>query len=237
MAASALLAAAFISTGSGGPAPSLRQDVVIDHDRLFLGDVADLSLLPTGLRARARLIEIARGPHGRTEGSVTDTWLVARARAQMPVLAYWLPEAKGVAIRVTYRSSRQNGGERGAPVSGRRCLVVVEPLRAGESPVPGKFEKAACTTGSVARTFRYDASSQSVRTIRSIDAGEIVPAFAGYDVDAVRRGDQITLVTIAGPVRVERTVEALQSAYKGQKLFARSQDGDVFPVRYPGRGQ
>lgn len=49
---------------------------------------------------------------------------------------------------------------------------------------------------------------------------------------AVRRGDHLRLATGAGPVRVERDVEALQAARDGQRLFVRAADGKTWSVRY-----
>ena len=50
--------------------------------------------------------------------------------------------------------------------------------------------------------------------------------------DAIHRGDHLHLTTIAGPVRVEREVEALQSARDGQRLFVRAADGQTLSVVY-----
>jgi len=49
---------------------------------------------------------------------------------------------------------------------------------------------------------------------------------------AVRRGDHLRLATVAGPVRVERDVEALQPARDGQRLFVRAADGKTLSVVY-----
>jgi len=49
---------------------------------------------------------------------------------------------------------------------------------------------------------------------------------------AVRRGDHLRLATTAGPVRVERDVEALQAARNGQRLFVRAADGKTLSVVY-----
>lgn len=59
-------------------------------------------------------------------------------------------------------------------------------------------------------------------------------AHAGNDAaaEAVRPGQKLHVVTELGTVRVERDVEALQTARPGQRLFVRSADGQVFSIRY-----
>lgn len=229
--------ATLLISGVNGPSLSWRTHALIDHPVLLLEDVADLSILPDELRERARSLPIAsvRADHGAMR--LSDTAILARIRRQMPVLVHWLPEASGVAIAVHYRRASHGPDALSPKNPGRSCLAAVQSLATGEISLPNKFAAAACPERGVRRAFRYDAARGVTQTIRRIHAGEIVPFFAGFDSRSVMPGDRLTLVTMAGPVTVQREVEAMQSAHDGQKLFVRSKDNEVFAVRYRESGQ
>ena len=75
-----------------------RGEVTLDHRRAVLGDIADLSALPSRARARASTLEIGE-VRGRA-GDVSVAPLLARLRARMPLLGCFLPRSPAQRVRV-----------------------------------------------------------------------------------------------------------------------------------------
>jgi hypothetical protein len=61
-------------------------------------------------------------------------------------------------------------------------------------------------------------------------AAKVSHARAAAPEPAIRRGAALHLVSRAGPVRIERSVTALQAS-RGKRVFVRDADGTVFAVR------
>lgn len=75
-------------------------DAVIEDDTLRLGQVADLSSLPAGLRGKADALPLARVAQTADAAVVPTAYLVGQARARMPALTRWLPPATSDIVRL-----------------------------------------------------------------------------------------------------------------------------------------
>jgi flagella basal body P-ring formation protein FlgA len=111
------------------------------------------------------------------------------------------------------------------------CLRVLKPVPQGSIIQSQNFIAAPCGTP-LERSFAYERANGAVQATRDLSGGEIVPAYAGYAPKSVAPGETLTLVVRLGAVRVARQVEALQAAGPGERLFVRSEDGQVLSVRY-----
>lgn len=93
-------------TMQAGPAAApiaFRETVEVDAAELKLGDIADVSKLPSYLRIKAaklRLYAMPKGVH-----RFDHVQLASRARSLMPTLGPWLSEAQGELV--AYRGARQ----------------------------------------------------------------------------------------------------------------------------------
>jgi hypothetical protein len=112
------------------------------------------------------------------------------------------------------------------------CLKAIAPLTRSDVARRDAFVSAPCQATNASRTFFYDRPTGAARLARDVAAGEVVPNFPGADQQKVFPGDALTLVVAIGNVRIERAVEALQSAARGQKLFVEDHEGRVLSVRY-----
>ncbi len=115
-----------------------------------------------------------------------------------------------------------------------RCLKALAPLAAGAIASSGDFAPADCPAGRIAAAFRHDRAGSATHLARDVARAEIVPAFPEFGVGMARPGQKLRLVAVSGAVRVEREVEAMQSARPGQRLFVRDSDGRILSVRYAG---
>ena len=113
-----------------------------------------------------------------------------------------------------------------------RCLQALVPLAADSVPQAAQFAPAACPSGAAASAFHHDAALGVTRLARAVVPGEIVAPYPEFGTDMVLPGQMLRLVVASGAARVERQVEALQSARPGQHLFVRAGDGQILSVRY-----
>jgi hypothetical protein len=113
-----------------------------------------------------------------------------------------------------------------------RCLKVLKPLAADSVPASVDFAPTDCTSDKVGEAFRYDPIGKATRLARPVAAGDVVSVYPEFGVDMVMPGERLRLVVASGQARIEREVEALQSARPGQRLFVRTADGEILSVRY-----
>ena len=113
-----------------------------------------------------------------------------------------------------------------------QCLRALSALVAGSVPQTANFTPIKCPPLRPAAAFRYDRMQGSSRLSRSIAQDETVPLFPEFDLNVARPGQKLRMIILMGAVRIERQVEALQTARPGQKLFVQGSDGQVLSARY-----
>jgi hypothetical protein len=223
-----ILVAAALAAGMTFGTPVLspitpRVTVLLRADEVRLADVADLSSLPDALRQRAAPLVLGRFRQGRAAQSISVSALFARARTLMPELSLWLPpEGKG---RVSLQRDTSEQGDKMLP-----CFKAETALAAGVPVSARNFRADRCNAPLPASAFRYDRARQAVLTTRALLPGEPVRRFTDAQDASVNPGDQMILTVGIGPVRVQRQVEALQHARAGQKLFVKTQDGEIMAI-------
>ncbi|MFA5503369.1 MAG: flagella basal body P-ring formation protein FlgA [Bacilli bacterium] len=117
--------------------------------------------------------------------------------------------------------------------AGPECVRLLRPVGAGEAVTVADVEPAACAIANPQRPFRMDARWGVAIAARRLTPGEVVSAPAASTLAAVRTGDVLFVSARAGPVTVERRVEAVQPARAGEPVFVRGDDGRVFRAPAP----
>jgi hypothetical protein len=131
--------------------------IVFHHDvqlgaaaSLTLGEVADLSVLPSEMRSSASALVVVTMQKSRTTGSVPHAVLASRARSLMPALGAWLPSEQQGSVNIARRANTNRGFtarcgkeglEKGASVSVRlttrdltidRSALVLQAAKSGQ---------------------------------------------------------------------------------------------------------
>jgi len=200
---------------------TLAECVVVRGDALMLEDVVDLSGLPQDLRAAARRVQLVRFGSGPFPSTIDREPLLARARALVPALRFYLSTPHGGVVRLVRGDKPQRARSEGT------CLAAVRDIGVGEPVHSAAFVNAACTPA-VQNVFVYEPATQTVRTARAIAKGALVVRYPDLERQRIAAGDPLTFAVRAGTARIERRVEALQSVRSGSRLFVRSLDGKVF---------
>jgi hypothetical protein len=204
---------------------TFRQAAKVDRRQIGLADVADLSSLPPELRRGASQLVVAALRPEEDQASLPAQRLAERARALMPALDPWLGDTSAHQVSVRYVGPATLGAP---PRLSAGCRRVLTPLAPGAIPLASDFEPAACEGARIA--FRYDPASGVARSLRDLQAGEVVVALPDSAVAGLRPGARLHLQTHVGPVRVDRTVEAVLPTRRGEAMFVRASDGVVFAV-------
>ena len=112
-----------------------------------------------------------------------------------------------------------------APVAGA-CFVLTTPVARGAMITPDLVAAVPCDEsrpGSVG----FDRAAGGVVARADLAAGSPLGRIAAVPAPGIGKGAPLRLVSIAGPVRIERQVTALQPS-RGRRVFVRDADGGIF---------
>lgn len=210
---------------AGGAADA---EVVVRRPVVTLGEVVDLAGLDAGLRSRAARIPVGRVPPRRDAMTLSGATIAARARAHMAVLdnAQGLVFPRQVVVRY-----RPEAVEHPTPL----CLRALEDVPEDMVLRSAAFEDAPCASSSASPDFRFDAGRRAVIANRPLPKGTVIARYRGHGTVAAYAGERVDLVSVVGPVAVTRTVTALQSAGPDDRLFVRTDEGEVFSAQFRSR--
>jgi hypothetical protein len=211
-----LLAAA----ASAASAPRPLETIEVDRAEIRLGDLAAIdgfaALSASPDRARA----VAALPSGRSRFVTTRAALAELVRRRFGPI---MPAVTGGEGQVLIRRAVMDRGE-------SVCFAAAGPLAAGAVVARADLAPAPCEAERRAADLRFDRTDGSVRAARPIEAGTYLGRVALPAQADVASGDELTLVSAVGPVRISRPVVALQPGARGRRLFVRDRDGAVFAV-------
>jgi flagella basal body P-ring formation protein FlgA len=212
-----LLLAAAGATVTVGLAPAA--EVALPGREIRLGDVADLSGLPPAARARLAPRIVAVIPAGRTGITLTRESLRTLVRRSVPALDLRTgPGEAAIAFRAAASSE-----DRPAPA----CAELARSLADGAALSNEDLVPVACRDHAAMPPLRFDRLNRVVRAEGAIAAGTYLGRISAPSAVAVDKGDKLSLVASAGPVRVSRDVVALQAGRPGGRLFVRDAEGNV----------
>lgn len=209
-----LLSAAVVTAFSVQLKPSTL--VELQDRAIRVVDVVDLHRLPSRGRVVLGAKVIAILPRNSSSISLKRSAVASLVRRRVPVL-----QAEGGSGDITFRVPVVE------PPPEQRCVALVRPIRAGQALSREDLAPASCIrTGR--DLLRYDQRNGSLRALRNLDAGvPLGQLVTAPDRPTVEAGDKLTLVSRSGPVRITRTVTALQSVRNGQRVFVQDGDGHV----------
>jgi flagella basal body P-ring formation protein FlgA len=194
-------------------------EVALPGRQIRLGDVADLSGLAPEARTRLAPRVLAAIPPGRSRITLSREALQALVRRNVPGLSL-RPDSNGspMAFRVAADSGDRTSGA---------CAELTRPLADGAPLSDADLVAVDCRSNAASPALRFDRQDRVVRASGELAAGTYLGRISAPPAVAVDRGDKLTLVATAGPVRVSREVVALQAGRPGGRLFVRDSEGNV----------
>lgn len=110
------------------------------------------------------------------------------------------------------------------------CFEAARALPAGTPVTAENVVTAACDSGRVVASLRYDKSAQAALLVAAVDAGGYLGRLPSPPSGRVAKGARLTLRSTAGPVLIEREVTALQAGRSGERIFVQDAGGAAFAV-------
>jgi flagella basal body P-ring formation protein FlgA len=111
---------------------------------------------------------------------------------------------------------------------GPSCFAAAHDLPAGSSLAAADLAPADCRIDAKRAPLRYDRASGVPVTVAAVAAGTYLGHVLPVADARVAKGDKLVLRSSAGPVTIERTVEAMQPARSGGRVFVRDSEGKIF---------
>ncbi len=217
MALLSFLLAATGASAAVGLTPA--STVVLPDRRIRLGDVADLGRLAPSERRRLAPLVIAAIPAGRSRIVLTRQALLGLVRRSVPGLAL-RADSNGSTLTFTVARPAEDR-------PARACAELARPLEAGAAVSDGDLAPVPCRGEAAAAELRFDRRDRVVRANGPLAAGAYLGRISTGAAPVVDKGDKLSLVATAGPVRVIRQVVAMQPGRAGGRLFVRDSEGNV----------
>lgn len=226
MTAAAAAAAAALGWAAGSAVLQLvpAAEVEVEDRVVRLADVIRLDALDPEARARLGPRIVALLPAGRTGATLSR-----RALADLVRRGAGVAVAAGDGEEITLRLRRHAPGE--------SCFALARPIPRGVALAAGDVAPTACRSGDRAARVRLDRAGGTVRAAEDLAEGAYLGPLTLPRPPAVRPGETVTLSSIAGPVRIDRSATALQPGRAGGRIFVRTEDGAVLAADVPERAE
>lgn len=193
-------------------------------------DVANAGGLPAALLSRV----VAVLPPERSQVTLSRAALASLVRRAVPGLD--VPAGTG-SMPVTLRVRAL--GHAPAPAGGLSCFALSRFVARGAILSSSDLAPASCGSGKADAQIAFDRDDRVTRAAVDLAAGTNVGRVALLAEPAVDRGQELTLISTAGPVQIQRKVVAAQPGRPGGKIFVRDEDGKVLtaPLRIREAGE
>lgn len=155
-------------------------------------------------------------PKGKTSVTVDAEAALALLRKHLPFAELSLRYAESIVLLAPPTSRLA-----------RACYEARNDIAMGAPVTADDVSAISCSEESVTGALGYDRDRKTPVARGGIAAGAYLGAVRPLAGDVVGRGTRLTFRTGAGPVMIEREVEALQAGRTGGRIFARTRDGEV----------
>ena len=198
-----------------GPTVALKADVVVAGPELRVSDLVEARGMPLPVKVASRTV--ARVPRS---ADLPAASVAALVRRRVPGLAVEAP-APGMIVRIAVRT---------APSVRRpaNCFATARTVAAGVALTRPDVAATPCRADGAHAKLDYDRGSGALSSAAALPAATYLGQLPPLPTKQVAKGTVLTLRSAAGPVIVERTVRALQSAESGRGIFVRDDAGRVF---------
>jgi len=216
MALGLALAAPAPAAAGADPAVALKPQVALTTAELRIGDL--VTVRGRALPSRVAAMVVLRLPRGGTAFDVPAERAAALVRRRVPGLRPVVTPGAVIQVRLA-----------AAPVPARAagtCFAAANGLAAGTVLSVSDVASIPCRDEAPAQ-LRYGRAGLVIAAA-AVPAGGYLGRLAALPERTVGKGAPLTLRSTSGPVTIERSVVALQSARSGGRLFVRDAGGAVF---------
>ena len=199
--------------------------VLLSGDAIHIRDVAKLDCLPSDVRSAFDDLVIGKLPEGIREVRIPSATIIDRIRQRAPGLD--INGASNSPGEITLQ--RQNTPSEPRPDPS--CFIAAHSIRMDAAISAEDLSPTPCGQSSADRTVYYDRPYGTLRAATNLVEGAYVGRISVPQHVYANVGDEILLVVNIGSVRIERQVNAMQSATRDGGIFVRDVDGTIFSAR------
>ena len=202
------------------------EEVALDEPYIHVRDLIALDCLMPASADRVGDIPVAKFPAQKREMSLSRRDVESLVRRRIPALGNRLATTGEGTVRVKYRANDTGSGKTEAG-----CFELRVPVETGDAIEIADVQPAACLTSRQAAPIDFDHVAGILRAGDNLKPGDYLGRVQFPDEPVALAGQQVLLCSSAGPVTIEREVEALQPVVAGGAAFVRGNDGRVFSTR------
>lgn len=215
--------------GMFSPVSVTYSDAVnVESRHIKISDVVDFSSVDSIIKDKFAEKVIATIPSGKSTVTLTRHDIANLIRRRIPGLPLDENHKTDELIRIEYSKIE-------APVNKQTCYYFKKPVSKGQAITAEDLSVTTCDPNRELAAMKYNASTNVLRASNDISAGSYagrasVPAGKYADTD-----DELVLRVVIGPVKIEKTVWALQPANGADRIFVKDRQGNVLrvPIQSP----
>lgn len=128
-------------------------------------------------------------------------------------------------VRFNYQANKRKDE---AGRFGHDCFALRENLEAGQYLTAEKVSLTPCSTRNRNLPLQFDRRVGMLRLSAPLMGGTYLGRIVAPEVEVVAANEILRFTMIDGPVRIERTVRAIQPGRVGQHIFFKTEDGASF---------
>jgi len=206
------------------PVSVTYSDVVnVENRHIKVSDVVDLSSLESGIKNKISDKVIATIPSDKSNVTLTRHDIASLIRRRIPGLPLGDNHETNELVRIEY-------SEIGALPGKQMCHKFSRPVAKGQAIIAEDLTAVTCDPKLSLAAMKYNAATNVLRASNDISTGSYagrtsVPAGKYADTN-----DELVLRVVVGPVKIEKTVWALQPANGADRIFVKDRQGKVLRV-------
>lgn len=200
----------------------------IDSRHIKIADVVDLSNIDSRMKDKLAGKVIATIPSGKSNITLTRHDIANLIRRRIPGLPLDENHNADELVRIEF-------SETDASVNKQICQNFKRPVLKGQAITAEDLNAVTCDLSRDLAAMKYETSTNVLRASQDISVGSYagrasVPAGKFADTD-----DELVLRVVIGPVKIEKTVWALQPANGAERIFVKDRQGNVLrvPIQSP----
>ncbi|MGH8038022.1 MAG: hypothetical protein ACREPD_09795 [Stenotrophomonas sp.] len=111
------------------------------------------------------------------------------------------------------------------------CMRLTQTVARGDAFSRENLELAECSIGEALVPVHYDGRERLARATRDMLPGQTVPRIDGAKLARARRGEEIVVLLINGPITIARRASVLRDCAGGDPVLVAMGDGVAVALR------
>ena len=204
-------------------------DVVnVESRQIRVSDVVELTTLDSGIEDKVVQKVIATIPADKSNVTLTRHDIASLIRRRIPGLPLSENHKGDELVRIEYSKIDEFIGR-------QTCYGFSKSVIKGQAIIAEDLTAVTCDGNQPLAAMKYNASTNVLRASDNISAGSYAGRISVPTGKYADTNDELVLRVVVGPVKIEKTVWALQPANGADRIFVKDRQGNVLrvPIQSP----